>query len=116
MTVAEITIAEKLGRFIKADDQYCLELLRFFGGYPRTRFNRLAVIHALNVNGGRLYIERALRQLVDKGMIRISMDNNVPIYSLTEDEPLRSLAAELAKLDWPQWQLLLRQTFSTPVE
>ncbi len=112
MTMAKIIIEERLGQFIKqyVDDNYCLELLRFFGWYPHARFNELAVIHALNSNHGKLYTKRALRQLIDKGVVRISIDNNIPLYSLTEDESLCSLASDLAKLDWRQWQLVLRQT------
>jgi hypothetical protein len=111
MTAVEIAIAEKPCQFIKqnVDDHYCLELLRFFGWYPHARFNELAVIHALNSNHGNLYTKRALRQLVDKGVVRISIDNNISLYSLTEDESLRSLALDLAKLDWHQWQVVLRQ-------
>ncbi len=116
MTVAKIIIEEKVDQFIKqyGDDHYCLELLRFFGWYPYARFNELAVIHALNSNHGRLYTKRALRQLVDKGVVRISIDNNISLYSLTEDESLRSLASDLAKLDWRQWQLVLRQDLTNP--
>ncbi len=117
MVVAETTVIEKpCPSFIKEylDDRCCLEIIRFFGEYPRTRFSRLAVIHALNVNGGgRFYIERALQQLVDKGVIRIST-NNIPLYALTEDEPLRRSALALARLDWQQWQLVLTQIYPSP--
>jgi len=111
MTVSEINIAEKLSQFIKeyADDHCCLELLRFFGGHPNTRFSRLVVVHALNSNPGKLYTKRALRRLADKGVVRTYIENNVPLYSLTEDESLCSLASDLAKLDWCQWQLVLQQ-------
>ena len=115
MTTAEITIAEELCQFIGqyADGYHCLELLRFFGGYPRAKFSELAVVHALNSDHGGSYIKRALRQLVDRGVVRISIDNNISLYSLTEDDSLRSLASDLAKLDWRQWQLVLRQTLPT---
>ncbi len=118
MTVAEISMAEKLCQFTKqyADDQCCLELLRFFGGYPHARFSELAVVHALNSNHGKLYTTRALRQLVDKGVVRISIENTVPLYSLTEDESLLSLSSDLAKLDWRQWQLVFRQTYPSSGE
>ncbi len=117
MIVAETTLQEKLCQFIKqhVDDQCCLlELLQFFGRYPHTRFSGLAVIHALN--GRRLHTERALRYLVDKGVVKKRSENNVSLYSLTEDESLRSLILDLAKLDWGQWQLLLRQIYPTSVE
>jgi len=118
MTVPEIAIAEKLYQFIKeyADDHYCLELLRFFGGYPRARFSGLAVVHALDMNGRRLYIERVLRHLIDKGVVKTCIENNVRLYSLTDDESLRSLVSDLAKLDWRQWQLVVRQIYPVPTE
>jgi len=116
MNVSEIAIAEKLYQFTKeyADGHYCLELLRFFGGYPRARFSELAVVHALDVNCGRLYTERVLRYLIDKGVVKTYIENNVRLYSLTEDESLRSLASALAKLDWHQWQLMVRQIYPIP--
>ena len=118
MSGSEIAIAEKLYQFIKeyADDHYCLELLRFFGGYPHARFSGLAVVHALDVNGRRLYIERVLRHLIDKGVVKTYIENNVCLYSLTEDESLRSLASDLANLDWRQWQLVVRQIYPAPAE
>jgi len=118
MTASEIAIAEKLDQFLKeyADSYYCLEILRFFGKYPRARFSGLAVVHALNVNGGRLYIEKVLRYLIDKGVVKTYIENNVRLYSLTEDESLRSLVSDLAKLDWHQWQLVVRQICPVPTE
>ncbi len=117
MVVAEVAVTEEpCPSFIKeyADDYGCLEIIRFFGAYPRARFSRLAVVHALNVHGGRLYIERALKQLADKGIVRISTNNNILLYSLTEDESLRRPALALARLDWHQWQLALTQIYPAP--
>ena len=115
MSGSEIAIAEKLYQFIKeyADDHCCLELLRFFGMYPHARFSRLALVHVLDVNGGRLYIERALRHLIDKGVVKTYIENNVCLYSLTRDESLRSLVSDLGKLDWRQWQFALRRIYLT---
>ncbi len=117
MIVTEVTSQDRLCQITKeyAGDHDCLlELLQFFGRYPHTRFSGLAVVHALNSR--RLYIERALRHLVDKGVVKRYSENNVSLYSLTEDESLRSLILDLAKLDWGQWQLLLRQIYPTFVE
>jgi hypothetical protein len=113
MTGSEIAIAEKLYEFIKeyTDGHYCLEILRFFGRCPRARFSELAVVHALDANGGRLCIARVLRHLIDKGVVKTYIENNVRLYSLTEDGSLRSLALDLAKLDWNQWQLVVRQVY-----
>jgi len=116
MTISRITIAEELCQFVKqyVDDRYCLELLRFFGRYPHAQFSELAVLRALNLDHGKLYTKRVLRQLVDKGMVGISINNNIPLYSLTEDESLGSLASDLAKLDWHQCQLVFRQSIQAP--
>jgi hypothetical protein len=113
VTIAEIASGEKLYQFIReyTDSRYCLEILRFFGGYPRARFSELAVIHASDVNGGRFHIERDLRHLTDKGVVKTYIENNVRLYLLTEDEALRSLASELARLDWRQWQVVVRQIY-----
>jgi len=115
MVVSAIAVEEKLSQFVKdyVDDYYCLELFRFFGAYPDTHFNRLAIIHALNVNGGKLYVEQALSRLIDKGVIKTYSTNDTSLYSLTGDEPLHSLVLCISKLTWHQWQLMLHQ--SNPV-
>jgi len=116
MTVPQITIAEKLYQFIKeyADSHYCLELLRFFGGHPLARFSRLAVVHALGARDGGLYLEIILRRLVEKGVVKTYIKNDVRLYSLTEDDSLSNLASDLAKLDRRQWQLIVRQIYPVP--
>ncbi len=108
-------IGEKLYQFIKehADDQNCLELLQFFGRYPHTRFSELAVIHALD--GRKSFMQKALKELTNKGLVKRCVENNVPLYRLTSDEPLRSLVLDLAKLDWCEWQLMLKQIYLPPV-
>ena len=113
MTGSEIAIAEKLYEFIKeyTNSHYCLEILRFFGRWPRARFSELAVVNALDVNGGRLCIARVLRHLIDKGVVKTYIENNVRLYSLTEDKSIRNLASDLANLDWRQWQLVVRQVY-----
>ena len=113
MITSEIAIEEKLCQFIKeyADDQYCLELVIFLGRHPCTRFSQLAIVHALDRR--RLYIERALRRLISKGVVTTSIENNVPVYSLTENESLANPVLALAKLDWYQWQRLLGQLYPT---
>lgn len=117
MAISEITLQEELSQFIReyAGDQYCLvELLRFLGRHPNTRFSRLVIIHALNSR--KLYTERALKHLASNGVVRTCTENNVPLYSLTEAEPRRNWALDLAKLDWYQWQLLLKQIYPATIE
>jgi len=112
MTTTETTITEQLCQFVKqyVDGHYCLELLRFFGCHPRTQFSELVIVHALNSKRGILEIKKALKQLVDKKVV----DNNIPLYSISEDESLRVLASELANLDWNRWQLMIKQALSAP--
>ena len=108
MAISEIAIEEKLRQFIKdyADDKCCLELIRFFGRHPNTRFSHLATVHALT--GQRLYTDQALRRLVNSGVVKTYIENNVPRYSLSDDELLRSLVLALAELNRCQWQLVVR--------
>jgi len=107
MATSEIAIERKLSQFIKgyADDQCCLELLRFFGKHPYTRVGRLVSIPALN--GQMLSTQQALKRLMDDGVIKVCTENSVPRYSLTEEEPLRSMVLSLAELKWCQWQPVL---------
>ncbi len=80
----------------------------FFGRHPHTRFGRLAIVHTLNAP--RLSIERALRRLVSKGLVKIYVGENAPpFYSLTDVEPLSRLVPDLAKLNWCQWQRALER-------
>ncbi len=112
MAVSEVAIEEKLCQFIKeyADGQYCLlELLRFWGRHPNTRFSQLAIVHALDSR--RLYVETALKHLINEGIIKTYIENGDFRYSLTEDEELRNLVLDLARLNWCQWQLMLGQMY-----
>ena len=117
MISSEIALPEELSQFIigYADDQYCLvELLRFLGRHPNTRFSRLVILHALNSR--KLYTERALKHLASNGVVRTYVENNVPLYSLTEEEPQRNWALDLAKFDWYQWRSLLKQIYTAAIE
>lgn len=82
LTVAQIT-SEKTSPLLQryAADYYCLELLRFFDRYPRARFSRLAIVHALN-NGKVCVIEKALQRLISDGLVNKHSENNVTFYSL----------------------------------
>jgi len=111
----EIIEQDTLFQFINkySENRYCLELLRFFGTHPGTRFNRLAVV--LNEDGRKLEVKRALVHLTDKGVVKACIENNAYLYSLTKDEAIRRQVLELARLEWHQWRLVLRQS-SFPAE
>ena len=112
MAATQTTERENVCQLLEeyADDPYCLELIQFFGWHPNTRFSGLAVLHAMNVNSEKRYIEMAMRQLIDKGMVRAYSEHNVHFYHLTEDELLRQVAVDVVRLDWSQWQAILRQS------
>jgi len=93
----------------RSENRYYLELLRFFGAHPNTRFNRLAVIQSLNENDSEYDIERALVQLITKGLVKASNENNTRFYSLTEDESGRKWVMELVKLEWHNCQMAFRK-------
>jgi hypothetical protein len=114
MTITQATEREFLCQLIKEydNDPYCLELIQFFGQHPHTRFSGLAILHALSVSGERLYVEKALRQLVDKGLVKTYSENNIAFYCLTDDDALRQAALDATRLDWSQWQVMLRQSYS----
>jgi len=103
---------ETTSQYIKefADNPYCLELIQFFGWHPGARYSLLAILHALSVNGEKLGIEQALQRLVDKGIVRTYIENNTPLYYLTDAEPLQKAALEMTGMDWHRWQGMLRQT------
>lgn len=101
------TPVQIIGKY--ADDYNCLELLRFFGTYPFTRFGELAVVHALS-GDARLRIESALRRLIRDGMIKTNVENGVTLYKLTEDESAHNSVVRLAKMDWAQWSLVLKSS------
>lgn len=114
MTIIQMTEKEYLYQLIKEynDNPYCLELIQFFGWHPNARFSGLAILHALSVSGERRYVEKALRQLIDKGLVKTYSENNIAFYCLTDDNALRQAALDIARLDWSQWQVMLRQSYT----
>ena len=90
------------------EDRGCLlELLRFFGKHPHTRYSRCAVVQTMRSEG--VFAERGLKYLVDQGLVSAETENAIRLYSLTKVEPMRGLALDLVTCDWNRWQLLLRQ-------
>jgi hypothetical protein len=90
------------------DDRYSLlELLRFLGKHPYTRFSRAAIVLALKNQG--VFVERGLKYLVENGIVTQEIENQIKLYSLTSNENVQNWALELVKLDWCQWQSVLRQ-------
>lgn len=111
MTATEIIANESswLNKFMKnlLGDRCCLALLRFFGAHPNSRFSELAVIHAIDENGGRYRVEKALTHLVGEGILKTNTVNGTCFYLLTGDEVVRHVVLDMVKLDWRQWQMVL---------
>jgi len=82
MIASQIATSDKLHEVIEeyADDRDCQEVLLFLLRHPRTRFSRLAIVHALN--GYKCYTEQALTRLTNDGVIRRYVENDIPLYSL----------------------------------
>lgn len=114
---SKVTISGELSHFIKeyANDYYALQLILFFAVHHYARFSELAIIHALNQNGGRRSLHKALRNLVDRGIIRTCIENKVLLYSLPDNTSMRSLLLELAQLDAYQRWLLIRQAYPNSI-
>ena len=87
-------------------NRYCLALLRFFVVHPNSRFNELAILHALDENGTRPDTEDALAKLVRHGVVKTCTVAGICYYGLTTDEPTRHLVLNLAEFDWHQFQRL----------
>ncbi|MBI2849573.1 MAG: hypothetical protein HYX80_00840 [Chloroflexi bacterium] len=93
----EVSSSELLSRIIEEQrhDYYAWHLILFFAEHPYVRFNRLAVIHALNQDNGRRFIQKALDELIEQGIIKASTEGNLPLFSLAED--MRRLVLKLTR-------------------
>ena len=106
------SVSGELFHFIRenANDHYALQVILFFADHPYARFNEPAIIHASNLNGGRIFLQKALKNLVAKGTVKACVYNNGALYSLDENNATPIL--ELAKLDMHQRQVLVAQAYS----
>jgi hypothetical protein len=102
-------IEDRLCDFIKnfSDDLCSLELLLFFGRHPKARFNRTAVLHALNT--GRIDCGISLKRLIERKLVITCIENGISLYCLTKEEPVHTLVVDLTKIDQRQWQSVLEQ-------
>ena len=111
MLIQEVTeVEDKLSKMVKeyGEDHCSLELLKFLGRHPHARFSRMAIAHSIDAQ--RLNIDRPLKQLITAGLVRMNIENDQPVYALTEDQPLCDLVMQLVSLDWYKWQTMLRRS------
>jgi hypothetical protein len=95
--VSDVACSDVLSRFIEEqrNDFYAWQLILFFSEHPYIRFNRLAVIHALNHESGTRYIQIALDELIEQGIIKVATNGNLPLYSLADN--MRELVLKLTR-------------------
>src|SRR3989338_5464728 len=96
-TETEVPVSEVLNRLLEEQrNDYCAwQLILFFAEHPYIRFNRLAVIHALNHENGRRYVQKALDELIEQGIIKMTTHSHLPLYSLAED--MRRIVIKLTR-------------------
>jgi hypothetical protein len=112
MFTSNTAVEEQLSKYAESyneDRGSLLELIRFLGKHPYTRFSSAAIVLAFRHQ--RVFVERGLKYLVEKGIVTQEMENKIKLYSLTSCEDIRNWALELVKMDWFQWQSVLRKTF-----
>ncbi len=110
MLASNIDIREQLEKYTENyQDDRCalLELIRFLGKHPYTRFSRAAIVLAFRHQS--VLVERGLKYLVANGIVTLEIENKINLYSLTSCEEIRSWALQLVSLDWIQWQNILRK-------
>ena len=110
MFASVAAIEDELAKYVRnyADDRCnLLELLRFLGKHPYTRFSCAAIVLALRNQG--VFVRRGLKYLIENRIVTVETENKIQLYSLTSSEHLQNWALEMARLDWCQWQSVLRQ-------
>ncbi|OGO01169.1 MAG: hypothetical protein A2Y90_02005 [Chloroflexi bacterium RBG_13_52_12] len=112
MTIIEVTKIKSqsyMGQLMKkfVSNRCCLGLLRFFAAHPDERFSKLAIVHAIDEDGSRLEVEKALAQMVEEKILKPSDENGISFYMLTKEEAMRKLVINMALFDWRDWQLVL---------
>lgn len=102
-------VEDKMLQFIKDcwENQYSLEILLFLGRHPCAQFNQMVFVRGSTEQ--RLDLERAMRTLINKGLVKVFTNTYVPLYSLTQDEPTHSLVLKLVSLSRYQLQLAMTQ-------
>ena len=90
-------VADVMSRFLEEwKNDYCAwQIILFFSEHPYARFNRLAVIHAINQENGRRYIRMALDELTAQGVLKLSTEGSMTLYALTDG--VRELVRKLTR-------------------
>ncbi len=107
--MTQVPTEDRLCQFMAeyTGDECTRDVLQLLGRHPRTRLSRLAIRHA--VEWRRSDVDRALRTLMERHVVRTRTENGQPVFSLTEEEPQRSLTVKAATMDAAQWRKLLKR-------
>lgn len=109
METLTVGTQEELYRFLEehGNNRVKRELLNFWGRHPDARFSRYAICFALDC--GKLEAEKALRAMVDAGLVDNHKNNGLTLYSLTKNEEKRRRVLELAAVGWDQWNIMIKR-------
>ncbi len=109
-----VPLEEKLCQFMIQynNDECTREVLQLLGRHPRTRLNHLAIVHA--VDWRRMDIDRALKVLIDRRLVKSKTSYGQAVYYLTDEEPQRAMAIKAAALDLAQWRTVLTRKYTPP--
>jgi len=108
METPKVLAEESLSCFLEkhGGNRAKTELLAFWSRHPNAKFSRLVLSHALDQT--KLDTDRALKDMVESGLVDTYTRNSVTLFSLTTNEEIRRPVLEMAALDWNQWQLVLK--------
>ena len=87
------------------------EILLFWALHPHARFNRLAVLSAIDCS--KLDARKTLDDMVSDKLVEINTDSGIDTYSLTSDGNIRKLITLIRTFDCSQRQILFQQINSS---
>ena len=97
-------VADSLYCFLEehGNDRIKRGLLSFWGMHPNARFDISIICYAVDCH--KLDAERALKAMVEDGLLDKYMHNGVTLYSLTTNQERRRPVLELTTLPRNRWQ------------
>ncbi len=104
-----IPFEDKLCDFMApfTNDECTREVLQLMARHPHTRLAGLAIRCA--VDWRKFDVERSLKLLIDRRLVKTAPQNGVTVYWLTSEEPQKSLAQKVSNLDLAQWYTILKR-------
>ena len=100
---------EQLSCFLKeyVDDRVKLALLGFWGRHPKAKFSRGVISCALDCK--KTDLDRALKIMVEAGLVNTRVQSGMTFYSLTTDEERKRPVLHIASLGLDQLQLMVKR-------